>query len=133
MFAKPLTRGALIRAEDVTNRRLLVDRVSSDALLSVEQVVGQQAARDIQTGQIATAQFVESVPLARAGQFVTITLNSGSVQVKSVGRALEGGSYGQTIRVKSEATDQTFEVVLTGPQEATLGPMNPSGAKFAAR
>lgn len=133
MFAKPLTRGAVIRAEDVNARRLLVDRVSSDSLLTSDQVVGQQAARDIQTGQIATAQFVESVPLARAGQFVTVTLNSGTVRVKSVARAMEGGSYGQTIRVKSEATDQTFEVVLTGPQEATLGPMDPAGAKLAAR
>jgi flagella basal body P-ring formation protein FlgA len=133
MFAKPLTRGAQIRAEDVSTRRLLVDRLPSDPLLTSEQVVGQQAARDIQTGQIATAQFVESVPLARAGQFVTVTLNAGTVRVKSVARAMEGGSYGQTIRVKSEATDQTFEVVLTGPQEGTIGPMDAGQAKLAVR
>ncbi len=133
IFSKPLSRGELIRAEDVTSRRLLVDRLPNDPLLTSEQVAGQQASRDIQTGQIATAQFVEGVPLARAGQFVTVTLNSGSVRVKSVARAMEAGSYGQTIRVKSEVTDQTYEVVLTGPQEATLGPMETADAKLAAK
>jgi hypothetical protein len=34
---------------------------------------------------------------------------------------MEGGSFGQTIRVKNEATNETFEVVLTGPQEGTIG------------
>ena len=67
-----------------------------------------------------TAPLVEAVPLAKIGQFVTITLNRGSVRVKSVAKALEGGSYGQTIRVKNEATRDVYEVILTGPQEATM-------------
>jgi len=133
VFARPLTRGEVIRADDVAPRRLLVDRVASDPLLTSEQVVGQQAARDIQTGTIATAQFIEAVPLARAGQFVTVTLNNGSVSVKSVAKAMEGGSYGQTIRVKNEATDQTFEVVLTGPQEGSIGPVSAPQADADAK
>jgi flagella basal body P-ring formation protein FlgA len=128
VFNRPMSRGELIRASDVTTRRLLVDRVSNDQLLTNDQLVGQQASRDIQTGTVATAQYIQAVPLAQTGQYITVTLNAGTVSVKSVAKAMEGGSYGQTIRVKSEATDQVFEVMLTGPQEGTIGPITLSQA-----
>jgi flagella basal body P-ring formation protein FlgA len=126
VFNRPMSRGEVIRESDITTRRLLVDRVSTDQLLTTDQVVGQQASRDIQTGTIATAQYIQAVPLAQTGQYITVTLNSGTVSVTSVAKAMEGGSYGQTIRVKSEVTDQMFEVILTGPQEGTIGPITSS-------
>jgi flagella basal body P-ring formation protein FlgA len=83
-------------------------------------VVGQVAARDLKPGTLVTGPLVEAVPLAKLGQFVTVTLHRGNVQIKSVGKAMEGGSYGQTIRVKNEATRDVYQVVLTGPQEASM-------------
>ena len=61
-----------------------------------------------------------------------MTVNQGAVSVKTVAKALEGGSYGQTIRVRNEATNDTFEVQLTGPQEATMGPIAPTAAAAQA-
>ena len=74
------------------------------------------------TGTVLTAKTVQAVPLARAGQFITITLSRGGVRIKTVGRAMEEGSFGQTIKVKNEATKDVYQVVLTGPQEGTMGP-----------
>ena len=54
------------------------------------------------------------------GQFVTITITSGSVRVKTVARAMDAGTFGQTIRVKNEATKDIYEVTLTGPQTAEM-------------
>jgi flagella basal body P-ring formation protein FlgA len=51
---------------------------------------------------------------------VTVSLSQGSVQIKTVAKALEAGTYGQTIRVKNETTRDTFQVILTGPQTATM-------------
>ena len=51
--------------------------------------------------------------------------------MKTVARAMEEGSYGQTIRVKNEGTKDVFAVVMTGPQEATMGPAQ--AAEAAAR
>lgn len=118
---KPLSCKQLIREEDLTERRALVERLSDEPLLSKEQVVSQQAAMDLKPGTILTARMVDAVPLVRAGQLVTVVLQQGSVQVKTVARAMEGGSFGQSIRVKNEATRDIFEVVLTGPQTGRLG------------
>ena len=120
---KPVVYGQVFQAADVTDRRVLVDRVADETLLTKLQIVGQQASRDLQAGTVLTARLVEAVPLARQGQFITVTLNQGSVRVKTVARAMENGSYGQTIKVKNESNEEVYQVVLTGPQEGTMGPI----------
>ncbi|MDQ3441569.1 MAG: flagellar basal body P-ring formation chaperone FlgA [Planctomycetota bacterium] len=120
VLAKPISARQLIREEDVTDKRTLVDKLDDQPLLTREQVVGNQSARDLKPGAVFTAKMVEPVPLARPGQFVTITLTTANVKVKTVARAMESGSYGQTIRVKNEATKEIYEVILTGPQTAEM-------------
>ena len=80
------------------------DRLPDEPLLTIEQAVGQQAARDLKPGTILTARMVDPVQLIKTGQFVTITLSQGNIRVKTVVRAMESGSYGQTVRVKNEST-----------------------------
>jgi flagella basal body P-ring formation protein FlgA len=120
VLAKPISARQLIREEDVVNKRALVDKLDDQPLLTREQVVGNQSARDLKPGAVFTARMVEPVPLARSGQFVTVTLTTANVKVKTVARAMESGSYGQTIRVKNEATKEIYEVILTGPQTAEM-------------
>jgi flagella basal body P-ring formation protein FlgA len=119
--ARPIAAKQTIRDEDVTERRTLVDRGGDEPMLRSTQAIGQQAARDIAADAIITPRMLEAVPLVRPGQFVTVTLSQGGVQVKTVARALEGGAYGQTIRVRNETTRDVFQVVVTAPQTATIG------------
>ena len=121
VMAVPAAYHEVLRAADVTERRVLVDRLGDDPPLKAAQAVGQQASRELKPGTVLTARLIDPVPLARVGQYVTVTLQQGGVQVRTVAKALEGGSYGQTIKVKSEATRDEFQVTLTGPQMATLG------------
>ncbi|HWP39990.1 MAG TPA: flagellar basal body P-ring formation chaperone FlgA, partial [Tepidisphaeraceae bacterium] len=120
VVAKPIAARQVIGADDVVERRALVDQIEPQALLSAEQVVGQQAARELKPGTVLTARMVDPAELARPGQLITVSLDQGTVRIKTVARALEGGSYGQTIRVKNETTREVFQVVLTGPQTATM-------------
>jgi flagella basal body P-ring formation protein FlgA len=120
VLMKPLAFKQVIRREDLIERRTLVDRLADDANVTAEQVVGQQAAQELKSGSVLTARLVDPVQLVRAGQYVTVSLSQGSVQIKTVAKALEAGTYGQTIRVKNETTRDTFQVILTGPQTATM-------------
>jgi flagella basal body P-ring formation protein FlgA len=110
----------LIRDEDLIERRALADRLPDEPLATRAEVVGQAAARPLAAGAVLTGRSVEAQQLVKAGQYVTITLQQGAVSIKSVATALEGGSYGQTIRVKNESTRDVFQVILTGPQTATM-------------
>ena len=37
-----------------------------------------------------------------------------------IARALESGNFGQSIRVRNETTKETFNTVITGPQQTSL-------------
>jgi flagella basal body P-ring formation protein FlgA len=125
---KPLAVRQIIREEDVIDRRALVDRLGDDPLVTREQAVGQMAARELKSGTLLTARLVEASILVKSGQLVSVMLTQGSIQAKTVARAMEQGTLGQTIRVKNEVTNNTFDVVVTGPQAAKL-PSSSSAAQ----
>ena len=120
---KPVAYKQVLRDSDLAERRTLVDHIPDEPLATLAQSVGQQAAQDLKPGTVLTARMIDPVQPVKVGQLVGITLNQGGISIKTVLRALENGSYGQTVRVKNEATGETYEAVITGPQEATLSPM----------
>jgi flagella basal body P-ring formation protein FlgA len=119
---RPLGYRQIIREDDLTDRRTLVDRLGDDPVVTRAQVVGQMAGRDLKLGTILTARLIDPTILVKSGQLVSITLTQGAIQAKSVARATEQGTIGQTIRVKNEVTNNVFDVVVTGPQTAKLPP-----------
>lgn len=122
---RPIAQRSVIRTEDLVEKRTLVDRLPDETLLTSAQAVGQQASRDLQPGTVLNARMVEAIPLVKNGQLVTVSLSQGNIRIKSVALALEGGSYGQRIRVRNEATNDIYDVILTGRQEATIGESAP--------
>jgi flagella basal body P-ring formation protein FlgA len=123
VLVRPLAYRQIIRPDDVVSRRTLVGRLGDEPLLTMDQVLGQQAARELKPGTVLTARMVEAVPLVRTGQLVTVLLSQGGVQIKTAGRAMENGAFGQTIRVRNEQTRDVYEAVVTGPQTTRLGGM----------
>ncbi len=119
----------IIRDDDINERRILVGHLTEDPILTKDQIVGQQASRDIKPGVLMTGRMIDAVPLVKAGQLVTVQFNHGTVQLTSVARAMENGAYGQTIKVKNETSRDIFDVVVTGPQAGQMGQSDLASAK----
>jgi flagella basal body P-ring formation protein FlgA len=122
VMARAAAYHQVLQAGDIAQRRTLIDTVPADPLLTESQIIGQQAARDLRPGMVLTSRLVEPLPLARLGEFVSVTLNTGGIRIRTTARAMEAGSFGQTIKLKNEATNDIFQATLTGPQEASIGP-----------
>ena len=120
MLTKPLAYKQLIQNGDVIEKRILSDSLPGDPLVTKGQAVGQQASRELKPGTVLNARMLDPVELVKSGQFVTITVSHGAVSIKTVARAMESGSLGQTIKVKNETTKDIFDVVLTGTQQGSL-------------
>jgi flagella basal body P-ring formation protein FlgA len=121
ILLNPLACRQTIRDTDIEERRVLVARLPEEPLLTKANCVGQAASRDLKPGMVLTSSMVNPVLLAQAGQLVTVTVVHGTFKITAVARAQEGGTYGQTIRVRSD-TDSSLQyaVTLTGPQEGTV-------------
>jgi flagella basal body P-ring formation protein FlgA len=121
IVARPASAKQVLRDEDVTERRALIDHIDDDPVLTRAQIVGQEASRDLRPGTVMTSRMVESVPLAKVGQYVSVKLTHGGIQVQTVAKAMEAGCFGQTIKVRNEETNAVFAVTLTGPQTGVMG------------
>jgi flagella basal body P-ring formation protein FlgA len=131
VLSKPLGYRQQIQDADVIERRLLVDALPDDPLVSKLQAVGQQASRELKPGTVLSSRMLDPVELVKSGQFVTITVSHGGVSIKTVARAMESGSLGQTVKVKNETTRDIYDVVLTGPQQASLNTDAPTASDVA--
>lgn len=125
---RPLAPRQAIRDEDLVERRVLVDRRLPDPLVTREQAVGQLAARELKPGTVLTSRLLDPVELVKPGQLVTIDAREGGVSIRTVARAIDGGTYGQSIRVRNESNRDVYRVTLTGPQTATLSGDPQAGA-----
>lgn len=117
-----------IGGDDVIEKRMLVDQLIENGLKR-EQVVGQQAARDISAGTPLTGRMIEAVLLVRVGQLVNVSVEKSNVRVKWVAEARESGSLGQAIRTRKPGTREEYQVLLTAAGEGKLiGPVGGAAA-----
>jgi flagella basal body P-ring formation protein FlgA len=123
---KPIVARQVISDAAVSEKRILVDRLPEEGSLTLDQVVGQQSARDLSPGIAFTGRMIEAVQVAKVGQLINVLVEQGHVQLKWVAEARESGSYGQTIRVRKPGTRDEFSILLTGPQQGKLISASPS-------
>jgi flagella basal body P-ring formation protein FlgA len=120
IVAKPIAYKQIIQSTDVTEKRSLVSDSGGDPIVTRSQAIGQQAARELKSGTVLTARMIDPIQLVKTGQYVTINVSQGGVQIKTVARSLEAGTFGQSIKVKNETTKDIYDVTVTGPQTAAL-------------
>ncbi len=130
--ARSIPARQAITEEDLVESRVLLDRLPDPPALERAQIVGQVAVFDVEKGSAFTARMVEAVILAKPNQLVTVTLRRGPFVIRTVGRSVDTGTLGQTIRVRNETTREVVAVKLTGPQQAVMDDEAPQGATLVA-
>jgi flagella basal body P-ring formation protein FlgA len=122
VLTRPLSRGQQIIHSDVISRRELVEKLSRDPVFEREQLVGQNAARDMKAGDVLIAADAAAPVVVNAGQFMTVSMKIGGSTVQTVARAMDSGAKDKVVRAKNEATGQIYQVVITGPDVGRVDP-----------
>lgn len=118
---------AIRRGEPFTNQNVSVQEVlltgeHGETLESASLVIGQTASASLREGAIVKASHVSPDQLIKRGELVTVTCVSGSLVIRTVGRASEDGVRDDIIAIKNEQTRETYYATVTGRRQASIEP-----------
>lgn len=106
---RPLARGVPLTPDDFLRRRQDLATATSGALTDPAQALGRRLRYPVAAGTVFTTGLLESAPLVRRGQTVTLVSGSDGFEVRATGEALADGGQGQTIRVRNRETRRVLE------------------------
>ncbi len=97
-------RGDELSFDKVALRRMDVTDLHELPLLSVAELEGLRARRNLRRGSILTSGDVEPVPDVEVGRDVTIVYDDGLCRVTAEGTALQAGMAGEYVKVKNKGS-----------------------------
>jgi flagella basal body P-ring formation protein FlgA len=105
----PVTRGTVLKAENLSVVQMPVAQLPANYLSDVAQVSGHELARAVNGDTYATVAMLKQKNMIQKGQEVIILAQSASFQVRMSGTALENGQNGERISVKNSNSGRTVE------------------------
>lgn len=99
--ARPLERGDVLTAADVTIQKRDLSGISGRICRTADEVVGKRVRFSLRANVPLKSDAVEKVPLIKSGQRVTIVLENDLMRITAVGQAKEAGAEGDTVLVRN--------------------------------
>ncbi len=115
VLVRPVAAGKIISAEDLTEQKLPLNRITTGIIRNGDELVGQQARRGLAVGQPVQMRDISMPAVIKRGDIVTLELAQGALRITARGKALEDGAKGQTIRLANSQTERTIEGMVQGP------------------
>jgi flagella basal body P-ring formation protein FlgA len=112
--------GETIRAQDIEMAQVREEAGRRDLVVSAEKLVGMTARQRLREREPVRETDVKPAILVARNATVTIVLQTGSLSLSAVGRAVEEGSRGDTIRVLNVASNRQIEGTVVGPDTVSV-------------
>lgn len=99
--ARPLERGEVLTAADVSVQKRDLSGVAGRICRSAEEVVGKRLRTSLRANVPLRSDAVEKVPIIKSGQRVTILLENDVMKITATGQAKQAGAEGDTVLVRN--------------------------------
>jgi len=96
---RPIGRYKMITEDDICLQKRDMSNLSSDIIISFEDVLGKRAKRAINTKTVLRANLIEFPSLVKRGDIVSIIAESNGLRITALGEVKEKGRKGQRVRV----------------------------------
>jgi len=112
---QPVPRGTALRESDME----LVERNLSNlphAYYSDPQpVIGQLAKRTIAAATVVTPSMLQAPKMVKRGELVSVIAETGTLKIRTRGKALGDGKAGDLVRVRAEGSRRVVDGVVISP------------------
>jgi flagella basal body P-ring formation protein FlgA len=112
--------GDVIRAVDIEWSNVREDQLRADVATSAEQLVGNTPRIRLRPGEPIRQADTHPPVLVNRNATVSIVVETSAMRLTALGRALDDGARGQTIRVTNLQSRQTIEAIVVGPDLVTV-------------
>jgi len=110
---RPLNRGEILTAKDVAVEIVPSNRIFRNAMTSLDDVVGNQAIRNMGMGRVVTSNSLSKPVLMNKGDQVTLVVESGPMKITAPGIVREKGFKDSLVQVLNIQTKKTvFGMVM---------------------
>lgn len=117
--AADLPRGTILDANDLTMATMDLSGLRMPCLDAAE-LIGKKLRRSVRMGSPLTRSGVETPPLVKRGDLVTITASKGALTVTARGVAQQNGAEDDTILVKNIASKKDILCRVTAPSSVEV-------------
>jgi flagella basal body P-ring formation protein FlgA len=130
---RAVSRGAIITAADIEMQQTERPPVASSRrapMYDVNELIGMEAGRAIQVGEVVFSDTVRKPTLVKRGEAVTVVAQGGGIRVRTTARAAQEGGHGDLVQVESLDTKEKFDARVIGLREVGVlaPPRNVTGA-----
>jgi flagella basal body P-ring formation protein FlgA len=101
---KPLGRYQTIARDDLLVKKMDLSRIPSDAIRNIDDAVGKRTTRTILSKSVLRKAMIESPPILKRGDMVTIIAETKGLKVTTQGVTKQKGRQGEMIRVLNIAS-----------------------------
>ena len=107
--SQPVSRGTPLGKDDIQLERRALNNLHNGYLKSLKQARGNLLKTSLPGGAVVTPNQIKRQYAVKRGQTVNILAKSGSIAVRSKGKALANARIGEQIQVKNLSTDKIVE------------------------
>jgi len=108
-----VSKGQLLTKEDIRFKSINISKLNNHYLENETHIIGKEATRNLQAGNILTANNLTNPLLIKRGDTVNIVSQREGFKVTMKGQAMEDGSIGERINVKNLRTKKIINGSVT--------------------
>jgi len=119
---QPLVRGSTIQETDLEPVERNLSNLPYGYYTDMEAITGMVAKRTITAATVVTPQMLQAPKLVRGGERVIVIAETGSLSIRSSGKALGDGTSGDLVRIEAASSGRIVDgiVVSQGVVKVTL-------------
>jgi flagella basal body P-ring formation protein FlgA len=122
VLARPLERGEVIKASDITTERRPKAEMASNSVVNADAAVGLAVRRSLRPGQVLRDNDLSKPEIVQRSDAVTIVYEAPGMVLSIRGKAQESGALGDLISVLNVQSKRVVQGTVTGPGRVTITP-----------
>jgi flagellar basal body P-ring formation protein FlgA len=114
-LTRPVAANEVVRAADIATVRRPKTEFAANIITNTEQAIGLAARRAMRPGDVLRQTDLAKPELVARNDNVTITFQVPGITLTMRGKAIEGGSLGDTVNVLNVQSKRTIQATIAGP------------------